>query len=772
MRDQLGGAEPIAVVGMALRVPGAVSVQQFWQNILTGTDTLTRSTLGELRRAGVSRRQLSDPKFVRSSPLLTDIEYFDAPFFGITGFEAERTEPAHRLFLECVWEAMEAAGLVPGRVGPVAGVFGGAEGYYREEQLSHLMDQPIDGAVQVLDRGKELPLHLGNGHSFFSSRVCHKLDLTGPSVNILAACASSLIAIHLAVQSLRRRECDVAIAGGASVLLPHVGGYVSSVAGMLSSSGRVRPFDADADGTIFGSGVGAVVLRPLQDALADRNPIWGIVRGSGASNDGNPPGKESFIAPSREGQMATVEAAMSDAQVAAKSIGYLEAHGTATLLGDPIEVASIAEMYRRETSAKGYCGLGSVKGNVGHLRMAAGVVSFIKACLALKHRILPPLANFAEHNPRIDFESSPFFVNTKALEWAACAHPRRAAVSAFGFGGANVHVIVDEYIRTPAPSSSRQRHLLTLSARTETALMRRISDLAASLDENPNLETADVAHTLQCGRKAMPHRACVYVNEEMAKPSTRLRLAPKAMVTAKSENRPVVFLFPGQGAQRPGMGRDVYDREPLYREIIDRCAALLEPQLGLDIRTLIHPQSGSSASAEILRRTANAQPALFVVGYALARQFISWGVNPEAMLGHSIGEIVAACVADVLSLEDALALVAARAKLMQACDPGAMAAVFMPEERLKETLAGHDLEIAALNSPNIGVVSGPAANIARFVEKMKKAGSRNATGRDLACLPFPNDEPRAVGLPRGFAGDRTESAENPYNLQCYGRGAH
>ena len=721
MRDQRGRAEPIAVVGMALRVPGANTPQQFWRNIVKGKDSLTRPSIDELRSAGVSRRQLADPNFVRSSPLLTDIEYFDARFFSMAGFEAERTEPAHRLFLECVWEAMEAAGIVPGRTGPVIGVFGGVEGSYKDEKLSHLRDRPIKGAIQVADRGKGLPEQLGNSIDFFSTRISHKLDLTGPSFTVRAACATSLVALHLAVQSMRRRECEVAVVGGASVLMPHVGAYISSVEGMLSKSGRIRSFDAGADGTVFGSGVGAVVLRPLKDALADSNPIWGIVRGSGVSNDGNPVGKESFIAPSREGQMAAVEAAMSDAQIAAESIGYLEAHGTATLLGDPVEVASITEVYRRETSATGYCALGSVKGNVGHLRTAAGVISFIKACLALKHRTLPPVANFTEHNPQIDFDTSPFFVNAEPQAWGEGPHPRRAAVSSFGFGGTNAHAIVEEYVGTPAPASSRPHHLLTLSAKSEPALSRRMADLAACLDENHGLATADVAHTLQCGREAMPHRACVYVEEGTTKPSTMLRLTPKASGVADRGNRPVVFLFPGQGAQRPGMGQQVYAREPVYRETIDCCAALLEPELGFDIRTLIHPESGLDGGGEVLRQTANAQPALFVVGYALARQFMSWGVRPEVMLGHSIGEIVAACVADVFSLEDALTLVAARARLMQACEPGAMVAVFLAETALEEAL-GEDLEIAALNAPNISVVSGAEANIDRFLGQMEKAG--------------------------------------------------
>ncbi len=719
----MSGAEPIAVVGMALRVPGANTPARFWRNILAGRDSLTRPSIQELRRAGLSRRQLVDPQLVRSRPLLNDIEYFDASFFGMAGFETERIDPSHRLFLECVWEAIEAAAIVLGRSGSVTGVFGGGEGGYERENLDHLEDHSTTDRVWMRDMGFGLQVRLGNALDYFTTRVSHKLDLTGPSVAVRAACATSLVALDLAIGSLRRRKCDVAIVGGASVLLPQIAGYISNIHGMFSPSGRVKPFDAGADGTVFGNGVGVVVLRPLDDALADGNPIHAVIRGSGVSNDGNPDGKESFVAPSPRGQIAAVEAAMVDAGVGGESIGYLEAHGTATLLGDPVEVSSIADVYRRDTAKRRYCALGSVKGNVGHLRTAAGVVSLIKACLALKHRTLPPLANFADHNPRIDFESSPFYVNTEPLKWVECAHPRRAAVSSFGFGGSNAHAVVEEYIASPAPASSRRQHLYPLSAKSESALARRMTDLAAHLDENPELGAADVAHTLQRGREAMAHRACVYVDEETFKPSDLLHAAPHASGVAKSQDRPVVFLFPGQGAQRPGMGQDVYAREPVYRHAVDRCAELLDPELGFDIRTLIHIEPGRSEGdgAAVLRQTANTQPALFVVEYALAKLFMSWGVKPEAMLGHSIGEIVAACIAGVFSLEDALKLVAARAKLMQECAPGAMAAVFLPEAALTDVL-GDDLEIAALNAPNISVVSGPEEDIRRFLDKMEDAG--------------------------------------------------
>jgi len=613
MTTREGRGEPIAVVGMALRVPAANTPGRFWRNILAGKDSLTRPSVDELRRAGVSLRNLADPDFIRAHPRVNEIEYFDASFFGMAGFEAERTDPTHRMFLECAWETMEMAGIVPD--GTVTGVFAGTEASYQYQNLDHLKSDDDGYSASIVDLGKRLPINLGNELDYFTARVSHKLNLNGPSFALMAACATSLLATHLAVQSLRRGECDVAIAGGASLRLPQTGGYLSSVEGMLSTSGRVSPFDASADGTIFGDGAGAVALRRLDDAIADGNPIFAVIRGSGVSNDGDPAGKESFIAPSSEGQIIAVAAAMADAGVDARSIGYVEAHGTATLLGDPVEVATITDVYRRDTADTGYCGLGSVKGNVGHLSTAAGVVGLIKACLALKHRMLPPQANFTSHNPRIDFGSSPFFVNTEPLDWVEGAAPRRAAVSAFGFGGANAHAIVEEYVGPPAPISSRRHHLFPLSAKTDTALTRRQVDLATAFDKEPELEIADVAHTLQCGREAMSHRACIHVDGESFAASDLLRATPRASGIVESKDRPVVFLFPGQGAQRPGMGQDVYAREPVYRDIVDRCTALLEPELGFDIRSLIHLAPGRSAEdgAAVLRQTANAQPALFVV---------------------------------------------------------------------------------------------------------------------------------------------------------------
>ena len=709
---------PIAVIGMALRVPGATTPARFWRNLVEGRDCLTRPSAAALRRAGVPQENLAHPDFVRALPMLDDVERFDAEFFGMSTLEAELTDPSQRLFLECASECLERAGVVPGRAGPVTGVFGGYEGNYQQKVLSRVIDPSRD-------RGMSLPMRIGNAVDFLTTRVSYRLDLTGPSFGVMAACATSLMAVDLALRSLRRGECEVALAGGVTTDLPRFNGYFASVEGMLSSAGRLRPFDASADGTIFGSGVGVVALRPLADALAAGNPIHAVLLGSGVSNDGNPPGKESFVAPSPEGQVAAIEAALLDAGVSPETIGYVEAHGTGTRLGDPVEVAALTEVYRRRTDRTGYCSLGSVKANVGHLRCGAGVTSLIKACLALSHCTLPPLANFERANPRIDFARSPFHVHTDARPWHERPSPRRAAVSSFGFGGSNVHVVLEEHRKdAPRPSAPRV-HLLPISARNEAALGRRIEELGAHLDQHAGLRASDVARTLQRGRRAFEHRACFVADGERVAPGELVARRPLATGIAPSEPASAVFLFPGQGSQRVGAGRGLYAREALYRSLVDECAEALVPELGLDIRALLgygERRDGPADAAEALRRTVNAQPALFVIGYAAARLLTSWGVRPAAMLGHSLGELTAACLAGVFSLEDGLKLVAARARLMQSCAPGSMAAVFLGEEALATRLPP-TLEIAAVNAPAISVVSGAEEDVARFCAAMEREGT-------------------------------------------------
>jgi len=713
---------PVAIIGMSLRVPGARTLEQFWDNLVDGRDCLHRASRAELEHAGISPQALSDPRFIAARPLLDGIEYFDADFFEISGVQAEQMDPGHRLFLECVWEAMERGGVVPGSDEQNIGVFAGIEANESSYLYQNLRSSSDENAAIGLAK------RLGNSPDYLSLRVSHELNLTGPSFTTMATCSTSLLAAHLGVQNLRLRECRVAVAGGAVIGLPATPGYRAGIDGMLSPSGRVRPFDADADGTVFGSGVAVVVMKLLDEAIKDGNPIYGVVLGSGFCNDGKPADKNSFTAPAPSGQKRAIMHALDEAEVDARTIGFVECHGTGTAIGDPTEVTSLTEVFRSYSRDTEYCALGAVKGNVGHLGSAAGVVSLIKTCLVLSKGVIPPVANFHRPNPDIDFEATPFFVNTRVIPWAADHRPKRAGVSAFGFGGANVHLVLEEYVTDTeaAADARRSNHLLVVSAKNQQALQRRLSDLASFIEDHPDIPRRDIAHTLQCGRQAMPFRSYVYVDDRSRTPvADQLRNLKPASAPCRSA-RPVVFLFPGQGSQAPGMGLGLYENEPVYRETIDYCAKVFEGELGFDLRKKIYPGpdvSNEEAGAE-LTQTSNAQPALFMVEYALARQYEHWGLRPTALLGHSLGELVAACLAGVYSLDDGLRMVALRSRLMQKCAPGSMVAVLLPLSELLEILPG-DLDLAAANSPTRNVVSGPTVSLERFVLELKAKGIGN-----------------------------------------------
>ncbi len=714
-------AIPIAVIGMALRVPGAHTLEQFWNNLQRTEDCLFRPSRAQLERAGVFPEDLADPTMVPAKPVLEGVEYFDADFFGVSESAAEQLDPGHRLFLECAWEAMEHAAVVPGDTDQRTGVFAGTE----SNEYSYL----TQNLYQHGDKGSALTRRLGNSADYFSLRVSYALNLTGPSITTMATCATSLLAIHLAVQNLRLNECSTAIAGGCRVDFPRLPYYRSVIDGMASSSGKVRPFDAGADGTIFGNGVAAVVLKRLDDAIKDGNPIHGVILGSGYSNDGNPEEKQSFSAPTTAGQKRAISHAVEEAGLDPRSIGYVECHGTGTRIGDPIEVNSLTEVFQEYSADTGYCALGSVKGHVGHLGSAAGVVSLIKACLVVSNGVLPPVANFENPNPKIDFENSPFFVNTKARPWEQNASARRASVSAFGFGGANAHLVIagheppDLADLAGGSKLGGSNHLLVLSAKSQPALKRRISDLALFIDEHPATPLADIAHTLQSGRQAMDFRCHVTIDGQSKTPVSQRLRGLKALAGRVEAGRPVIFLFPGQGSQVPGMGQALYDNEPVYRTAIDYCADFFQQELGFDLREKIYLASGSSdeEAKQALAQTYIAQPALFMVEYALGKLLMHWGVKPVGMLGHSLGELVAACFAGVFPLDDGLRLVALRSRLMQESAPGSMVAIFLPLDEVLALLPT-DLDLAAMNSPTSNAVAGPVDAMNRFVAELGAKG--------------------------------------------------
>lgn len=700
----------IAIVGMAGRFPGAKNLDAFWRNLRDGIESITFLSDQELQESGVSAAEYNAPNYVRAAPVMDDIDLFDADFFGYSPLEAKTMDPQQRLMLECVWEALEHAGYDPATHDEPIGVFAGARmssyvvGLYTDPVLAHPQNM--------------LLVLLGNDISSLSTRISYKLNLRGPSTAVQSGCSTSLVAVHLACQSLLFGECRMAVAGGVTINVPHNIGYLYEPGSMLSPDGHCHAFDAEAQGTVFGSGMGVAVLKRLEDALADGDTIHAVIKGSATNNDGSL--KASFTAPSVEGQSAVIIDALASSGIDAETISYIEAHATATALGDPIEVRALTHAFRASTKKKGFCRIGTVKTNMGHLDAAAGMAGLLKTTLALKHRQIPPSLHFKHANPEINFENSPFLVNTELTSWETDAMPRRAGVSSFGFGGTNAHIILEEAPAVAPSGPSRSWQLLTFSARTASALDATTLNTADFLRRHADADLADVAYTLKAGRHGFGHRRML-VCRSAEEAATALESADPQTVFSNvrpTGERPVAFMFPGQGAQYVQMGLELYRSEPQFRATLDRCAELLAPHLKLDLRELLYPPPlGAEAAARQLEQTAITQPALFVIEYALAELWLSWGVQPQALIGHSIGEYVAACVAGVFRLEDALAIVAARGRLMQELPAGAMVSVSLPETDLRPLLNG-DLGFAASNSAALSVVSGTPEAVAELEQQL------------------------------------------------------
>ncbi len=695
----------IAILSMACRAPGAAGVDELWRNLEAGVESISSFSDAELREAGVPARLLADPAYVKAWGVMRGGDLFDAALFGFTPREAERTDPQHRVLLECAWEALEAAGYgQEAQAGP-AGVFVGADA---TDHLSALAAGSGAGMEELI----------GAGTGFLATRLSYKLNLSGPSLTVQTACSTSLVALHLACKSLLDGECDLALAGGVALRLPEERGYRYQEGGIYSPDGHCRAFDAAAAGTVGGHGAGVVLLKRLEDALDDGDPVRAVVLASAMNNDGA--AKVGFTAPSVEGQARVIAEALALARIEPGSVGYVETHGTGTPLGDPIEIAALTQAFRAAAGrgGGGSCALGSIKTNLGHLGSAAGVLGLIKAVLALEREAIPPSLHFQAPNPRIDLAGGPFYVASRLVPWPRGPRPRRAGVSSFGIGGTNVHVVLEEAPLPTPPPASRPWHLLPVSARTETALEAAAGRLAGHLAVHPELAPADVAFTLQAGRRAFEHRAFA-VCAGLAEAPAALRSAPRR---ARLPGTPeVAFLFPGQGAQRPGAGREVYAREEVFRREVDRCCEILREPLGFDLREALFAPPEDPEAAERLRRTAVAQPALFVLEHALASLWISWGVVPAALLGHSVGEYTAACLAGVFDLETALGLVAARGAMMQELPAGAMLAVPLPERELAGLLAP-GMALAAVNAPGRCVASGPEEAVAGLEERLRERG--------------------------------------------------
>ena len=695
--DEVSSA--VAVVGMAGRFPGARNIESLWRNLCAGRESITFFTEHEIDPS-VDSALRNDSRYVRARGILDEVESFDSAFFRMSPLEAEVTDPQQRLFLECAWQVLEDAGYDPDfHDGPI-GVYGGAglNTYY----INHVL--PRADLLQSMGSHRT---QLANAPDYLAPRVSHKLNLKGPSVSVYTGCSSSLAAVCLAFESLMTYQCDMALAGGTFVECPQEKGYLYEEGGLLSRDGYCRPFDARASGTVFSNGVGIVALKRLEDALREKAHIYCVIRGAAMNNDGSH--KASFTAPSIDGQAEVIAMAHANAAVSPDSITYVEAHGTATVIGDPIEIAALTQAFRAGTSASSFCAIGSIKGNIGHLDAASGVAGLIKTALMLQHKMIPASLNFEHSNPEIDFKKTPFFVSTEPLRWETANGPRRAGVSSFGVGGTNVHVIVEEAPLQGRDSfaASRRLMILPISAKSEAALERATHNLSTHLKQHPDLNLQDVAYTLQIGRRAFPYRRVMLCTD----PESPLPPGPSASATVSTGEaappRDVVFLFSGQGSQYVNMGLDLYRTTAAFRNQIDLCATILDSYLPFDLCAAIYPGAESTAEHHFaLDQTSVAQPALFAYEYALAKMWMAWGLRPVAFLGHSIGEYVAACLAGVFSLQDALRIVAMRGRLMQSLPEGAMLAVFLPESELRSKLDDR-ISLAAVNGPSLCIASGP-----------------------------------------------------------------
>ncbi|NJL09445.1 MAG: type I polyketide synthase [Calothrix sp. SM1_7_51] len=731
MKFEFNGLE-VAVIGVSGRFPGSSNIDEFWENLVQGTENGTVLN---------NKNSISDKNKVnqniKAAALLENIELFDASFFDFSPKEAAILDPQNRLFLECAWEVLEKAGYDSEREKRPIGVYAGVG--ISTYLLYNLFPSNVKESIGYF------PTLLATDKDYAPTRVSYKLNLTGPSVSVGTACSSSLVAVHLASQSLLNGECYMSLAAGVSVKSPQNEATLCPEVG-ISADGHCRAFDAGAQGTIGGNGVGVVLLKRLEDAIADRDTIYAVIKGSAINNDGNI--KVSYTAPSEDGQQRVIKAAHIMAEVSPETISYVETHGSGTPMGDPIEIAALSKAFA--TEAKNYCAIGSVKTNVGHLDAAAGITGFIKTVMALHNKVIPPSLNFETPNPQIDFENSPFYVNNKLSQWDANGTPRRAGVSSFGFGGTNAHVILEEAPPVEKKvEKSRPWQLLMLSAKTDSALKTSTAQIVKHLEQHPDLNLPDLAYTLQVGRRNFDYRQMV-VCKDVADGLNALQ-DPKRVFRSIQEikKRPVAFMFTGLGTHYVNMGWELYQSEPTFQTTVDKCSEFLKPFIGLDIRDVIYPHRKQSQEelspvetnqspldlrqmlgrnskkpdqdTEKLNQTYLTQPAFFVIEYALATLLMEWGIRPTAMIGYSIGEYVAATLAGVLSLEDALTLVANRAQMIQELPAGGMLAVPLPEKDLRPLL--HEkLSLSAINGPELCVVAGATDAIEELANQLSAKG--------------------------------------------------
>jgi acyl transferase domain-containing protein/acyl carrier protein len=701
----------VAVIGMAGRFPGAGSISEYWRLLRDGREGIHFFSKEELLQAGMLPSMIEHPAFVPAKGYLKDAEQFETELFNYHPRDAQVIDPQQRLLLECCWETLEASGCNPARYTGAIGVFVGVS-------MNSWLNQ-LQAVPEIIEKAGWYQLMISNDKDYAATRVSYQLDLRGPSITIQTACSTSLVAVAQACQSIASGECDMALAGAASLAFPRKAGYFYEEGMILSPDGHCRTFDAQAQGTVPGEGVGVVALKRLEDALADGDHIEAVIRGWAVNNDGS--NKVGFTAPSIDGQAEVITAAQMLAGISADTIEYIEAHGTATPLGDPIEVAALTDAFASQTSRKQFCRIGSVKSNLGHLDTAAGIAGFIKTVLALKHRQIPPSLHYTAPNPEIDFENSPFHVITRLTPWEPTESPRRAGVSSFGIGGTNCHLVLEEAPATTPAVMAPTPQILPFSGASLNATEQIQQHLADALEED-HLSLADVAFTLQTGRTEHRNRR-VLVCDNVKSAGNNLRSTGASQVIAghaPEQTPPVVFMFPGQGSQFLGMGQGLYDTSESFREHYDQCTDIVLETSGWDLRKRVETRLDDPGAAILLDETATTQPALFATSYSLARLLMSWGIEPSAMIGHSIGEFVAACLAGVMTLEDAMRVVVKRGELMQKTDPGAMLAVAWEGAAAIEGFLNGRAEIAAINAPGSIVLSGRKHAIVELKTELEK----------------------------------------------------
>lgn len=688
--------EAIAIIGMSCRFPGAKNIDEFWRNLQEGVESLTFFTDEELLASGVAPDFLNNPNYVKAACILEDIESFAASFFGYSVKEAEFMDPQQRLLLECSYEALEDAGYMPQTYEERIGVFAGMRygGYAK-------VLEPFLRRVGTL---KSFEALLGISVDQACMRISYTLNLKGPSIGVQTACSTSLVAVHMACESIRNRECDIALAGAAAIMVPQKQGYFYEEGVVTSSDGHCRAFDANAKGSGSGNGLGVVVLKRLSEALADRDQIYAFIRGSAVNSDGS--SKVGYRAPGMEGNIEVIAEAMDMAGIKAETISYIETNGTGTFIGDSIELDALTRVFRAQTDKKRFCSIGSVKTNVGHLAQAAGMAGLIKTALCFKHGQLPPSLNFETPNPKLS--DSPFYVNTKLSEWQANAFPRRAVINSFAIGGSNACMILEEAPASTLASddeSERSFHILTLSAKSESALRNLAGRYENFLKHHPDTSFVNICFTANTGRAHSSHRFAAVADSTQQLYDQMRAVSSGKMPTECASGHvesgivpKTAFLFADQGSQYIGMGRKLYDTQPCFREALDRCAELLKAHLDLSILSVVF---GEGVNLSMIDESIYGQPAVFAIEYALAEMWRSWGIEPSVLMGHGVGEYVAACVAGVFTLADGLMLISARGRLNR--DLSQKEEMTAPFEEIAEKVS--------YSAPRIGLVSSDTGRL-------------------------------------------------------------